>query len=92
MKKFSFLVLLITALSATLACAEDDGVRGKVGRMAEQGGKAVEKGAEATDKGVNKAAEAAAQPFKKADEWVSDKLKLRSKGASAPADSNKTSP
>lgn len=92
MKKVSFLVLLVAALSASLACAEDEGVRGKVGRLADKGGKAAEKGAQATDKGLNKAAEATARPFKKADEWVSNKLNLRSRGASAPADTHKTSP
>lgn len=90
MKKLTILVLL--TLMAGFAHAEDEGVRGKVGRLADKGGKVAEKGAEATDKGVNKAAEATARPFKKADEWVSNKLNLRSRGASAPADANKTSP
>ncbi len=89
MKKLTVLALL---LMVALAHAEDDGVRGKVGRLAEKGGKAAEKGAEATDKGLNKAAEATARPFKKADEWVSNKLKLGSRGASAPAAPNKSSP
>lgn len=90
MKKRTIVVLML--LAAAFAHAEDEGVRGKVGRLAEKGGKVAEKGAEATDKGLNKAADATARPFKKADEWVSNKLNLRSRGASAPADAHKTSP
>jgi hypothetical protein len=87
MKKMMIMTVL---LMAALVHAEDDGVRGKVGRLADKGGKMAEKGAEATDKGLNKAADATARPFKKADEWVSDKLKLGSRGASAPAAPSKS--
>ena len=86
MKKLTITALL---LLAALAHAEEDGVRGKVGRLADKGGQTAEKAAEATDKGLNKAAEATARPFRKADEWLSEKLHLKSRGASKPVEPNK---
>lgn len=86
MKKLTIMALL---LAATLVHAEEDGVRGKVGRLADKGGQTAEKAAEATNKGVDKAAEATARPFKKADEWLSEKLHLKSRGASKPVEPNR---
>ena len=89
MKKLAQGLVLLAALAMTSAHAEEESVGSKVGRGIDKGAQAtakgIEKGAEATGKGVNKAAEATGRGMKKADEWLSNKLHLKSRGASGPA-------
>lgn len=96
MKKVSILLLLLGVLAVPALHAEEEGVGTKVGRGIEKGAHAtargIEKGADATGKGVNKAVEATGRGMNKADEWVSGKLRLKSRGASAPVDPLKSSP
>lgn len=85
-------LLLATTL---VAQAEEESVARKVGRGLEKGAQAtargIEKGADATARGVNKAVEATARGMEKADAWVSEKLHLKTRGASAPADAGRSS-
>ncbi len=93
MKSVMGLLVLLAALAAPALHAEEEGVGTKVGRGIEKGAQAtakgIEKGADATAKGVNKAVDATGRGFKKADDWVSNKLNLKSKGGSGPADAGK---
>lgn len=96
MKRVFGLGLLLAVLAAPALHAEEEGVGAKVGRGIEKGAQAtakgIEKGADATAKGVNKAVDATGRGFKKADDWVSNKLNMKSKGASTPpAESGKHS-
>lgn len=96
MKSVARLCVLLAALAVPALHAEEEGVGSKVGHALEKGAQAtakgIEKGAEATGRGVNKAVDATGRGMKKADEWVSEKLHLRTRGASTPAEPSKSSP
>jgi hypothetical protein len=93
MKRLSSLFVLLAVLAAPVLHAEEEGAGAKAARGIEKGSQAaakgIEKGADATNSGLNKAADAAGRGFQKADGWVSNKLNLKSRGASAPADATK---
>ncbi len=93
--------VILTAFMVALslhgpAQAEEESFARKVGRGLEKGAQAtargIEKGADATARGVNKAVDATARGMEKADAWVSDKLHLKTRGASGPAEPHKSSP
>jgi len=97
MKRMISISLLMAALWAGAAVhAEEESLARKVGRGLEKGAQAtargIEKGAEATAQGVNKAVDATARGMQKADAWVSEKLHLKTRGASGPVEPLKSTP
>jgi hypothetical protein len=90
-----FAGLLVLALHGVVH-AEEESVARKVGRGLEKGAQAtargIEKGADATARGVNRAVEATARGMEKADAWVSEKLHLKTRGASGAAEQPKYGP
>jgi hypothetical protein len=93
MKRVTGLLLLTAALAAPALHAEEEGVGAKASRGIEKGASAaasgIEKGADATGRGVNKAVDATGRGFKKADDWLSNKLHMKSKGESKPVEPTK---